>query len=81
MYRYRHRQLTKIAFAVPSSYRELAREAFPEKSGCGFTLVMAATVRTVEFNLFNSRRTDAIDVSSENGAAPMIELVVISRLR
>lgn len=45
MYRYLAIANYEDRFVVPSSHRELAREAFPEKNGCGFTLVMAATVQ------------------------------------
>lgn len=37
MYRYLAIANYEDRFVVPSSHRELARDAFPEKSGCGFT--------------------------------------------
>ncbi|VTN04690.1 Respiratory nitrate reductase 1 beta chain [Raoultella ornithinolytica] len=36
MYRYLAIANYEDRFVVPSSHRELAREAFPEKNGCGF---------------------------------------------
>ncbi len=52
-------------FVVPSSHRELARDAFPEKSGCGFTFGDGCHGSDTKFNLFNSRRIDAVDVTSK----------------
>ncbi|ENH1086260.1 respiratory nitrate reductase subunit beta, partial [Salmonella enterica subsp. enterica serovar Newport] len=45
--------------------RELARDAFPEKSGCGFTFGDGCHGSDTKFNLFNSRRIDAVDVTSK----------------
>ncbi|MGP0818190.1 respiratory nitrate reductase subunit beta, partial [Escherichia coli] len=45
-------------FVVPSSRRELAREAFPEKNGCGFTCGAGCHGLDTKFNLFNSHRID-----------------------
>jgi nitrate reductase beta subunit len=50
---------------VPSSHREQARDAFPEKSGCGFTFGDGCHGSDTKFNLFNSRRIDAMDVTSK----------------
>lgn len=65
MYRYPQLLIMKIAFVVPSSHRELARDAFPEKSGCGFTFGDGCHGSDTKFNLFNSRRIDAVDVTSK----------------
>ena len=46
----------------------------------GFYLGDGCHGSDTKFNLFNSRRIDAIDVTSKTGAAPMIELVIVSRL-
>ena len=50
---------------MPSSHRELAREAFPEKGGCGFSFGDGCHGSDTKFNLFNSRRIDAVDVTSK----------------
>ncbi len=71
---------TKIVFVVPSSHREQAREAFPEKNGCGFSFGDGCHGSDSQFNLFNSRRIDAIDVTSKTEPHRMIELVIVSRL-
>ena len=70
MYRYLAIANYEDRFVVPSSHRELAREAFPEKNGCGFTFGDGCHGSDTKFNLFNSRRIDAIDVTS----------VIVSRL-
>ncbi|HBP94290.1 MAG TPA: nitrate reductase subunit beta, partial [Pantoea agglomerans] len=46
-------------------HRELAREAFPESKGCGFSFGDGCHGSDSKFNLFNSRRIDAIDVSKK----------------
>ena len=48
---------------IPTSHRELAEDAFPERNGCGFTFGDGCHRSDTKFNLFNSRRIDAIDVS------------------
>ncbi len=54
-------------FVVPSSHRELARDdAFPE-SGCGFTFGDGPYGSDTKFNLFSSRRIDAVDGGPTNG--------------
>ena len=65
MYRYLAIANYEDRFVVPSSHREQARDAFPEKSGCGFTFGDGCHGSDSEFNLFNSRRIDAIDVTSK----------------
>ena len=65
MYRYLAIANYEDRFVVPSSHRELAREAFPEKSGCGFTFGDGCHGSDTKFNLFNSRRIDAVDVTSK----------------
>jgi len=65
MYRYLAIANYEDRFVVPSSHRELAREAFPEKSGCGFTFGDGCHGSDNKFNLFNSRRIDAMDVTSK----------------
>ncbi|HDZ1280768.1 TPA: hypothetical protein RRW83_001449 [Klebsiella pneumoniae] len=50
-------------FVIPTSHRELAEDAFPERNGCGFTFGDGCHGSDTKFNLFNSRRIDAIDVS------------------
>ncbi|EAC0790505.1 nitrate reductase subunit beta, partial [Salmonella enterica subsp. enterica] len=65
MYRYLAIANYEDRFVVPSSHRELARDAFPEKSGCGFTFGDGCHGSDTKFNLFNSRRIDAVDVTSK----------------
>ena len=65
MYRYLAIANYEDRFVVPSSHREQAREAFPEKNGCGFSFGDGCHGSDSQFNLFNSRRIDAIDVTSE----------------
>ena len=65
MYRYLAIANYEDRFVVPSSHRELAREAFPEKNGCGFTFGDGCHGSDSKFNLFNSRRIDAMDVTSK----------------
>ncbi|MFR3778513.1 MAG: respiratory nitrate reductase 2 beta chain domain protein [Enterobacter sp.] len=74
MYRYLAIANYEDRFVVPSSHRELARDAFPEKNGCGFTFGDGCHGSDTKFNLFNSSRIDAIDVTEvrENGAGRMM---------
>ncbi|EOD5335363.1 4Fe-4S dicluster domain-containing protein [Salmonella enterica] len=65
MYRYLAIANYEDRFVVPSSHRELARDAFPEKNGCGFTFGDGCHGSDTKFNLFNSRRIDAVDVTSK----------------
>ncbi|NUA46809.1 Respiratory nitrate reductase 1 beta chain [Dickeya solani] len=65
MYRYLAIANYEDRFVVPSSHRELAREAFPETRGCGFSFGDGCHGSDSSFNLFNSRRIDAIDVTSK----------------
>lgn len=46
MYRYLAIANYEDRFVVPSSHREQAREAFPEKTAAASALAMAATART-----------------------------------
>ncbi|MFP1483371.1 hypothetical protein ACLB1S_13275 [Escherichia coli] len=55
---------------MPSSHRELAREAFPEKNGCGFTFGDGCHGSYMKFNLFSWRQSDAIDVTSKTEPHP-----------
>ena len=65
MYRYLAIANYEDRFVVPSSHRELAREAFPESKGCGFSFGDGCHGSDGKFNLFNSRRIDAIDVTAK----------------
>lgn len=67
MYRYLAIANYEDRFVVPSGHRELAREAFPERNGCGFSFGDGCHGSDSHFNLFNSRRIDAIDVSDKAG--------------
>ncbi|MCH1924181.1 nitrate reductase subunit beta [Shewanella sp. C32] len=64
MYRYLAIANYEDRFVVPSSHRELAREAFPESKGCGFSFGDGCHGSDSKTNLFNSRRIDAIDVGA-----------------
>ena len=63
MYRYLAIANYEDRFVIPTSHRELAEDAFPERNGCGFTFGDGCHGSDTKFNLFNSRRIDAIDVS------------------
>jgi nitrate reductase beta subunit len=65
MYRYLAIANYEDRFVIPSSHRELAREAFPESKGCGFSFGDGCHGSDTKFNLFNSQRIDAIDISSK----------------
>ncbi|WP_312239883.1 nitrate reductase subunit beta [Pantoea sp.] len=67
MYRYLAIANYEDRFVIPSSHRELAREAFPERNGCGFSFGDGCHGSDSKFNLFNSRRIDAIDIGSQTG--------------
>lgn len=67
MYRYLAIANYEDRFVVPSGHRELARDAFPERNGCGFSFGDGCQGSDSHFNLFNSRRIDAIDVSGKTG--------------
>ncbi len=41
----------------------MARDAFPERNGCGFTFMTVVTARIPNLNLFNSSRIDAINIT------------------
>ncbi len=62
MYRYLAIANYEDRFVIPTSHRELAEDAFPERNGCGFTFGDGCHGSDTKFNLFNSRRIDAIDV-------------------
>ncbi len=64
MYRYLAIANYEDRFVIPSSHRELAREAFPERNGCGFSFGDGCHGSDSKFNLFNSHRIDAIDITS-----------------
>ena len=63
MYRYLAIANYEDRFVIPSSHRELAREAFPESKGCGFSFGDGCHGSDSKFNLFNTRRIDAIDIT------------------
>lgn len=65
MYRYLAIANYEDRFVIPSSHRELAREAFPERNGCGFSFGDGCRGSESKFNLFNSHRIDAIDITSK----------------
>ena len=63
MYRYLAIANYEDRFVIPSSHREIARDAFPESKGCGFSFGDGCHGSDSRFNLFNSRRIDAVDVT------------------
>lgn len=65
MYRYLAIANYEDRFVVPSSHREQAREAFPEAKGCGFSFGDGCHGSDSKFNLFNSKRIDAIDIGAK----------------
>ncbi|MDJ0038825.1 nitrate reductase subunit beta [Pantoea allii] len=67
MYRYLAIANYEDRFVIPSSHRELARDAFPERNGCGFSFGDGCHGSDTQFNLFNSRRIDAIDIGNKAG--------------
>lgn len=67
MYRYLAIANYEDRFVIPSSHRELARDAFWLRNGCGFSFGDGCHGSDSRFNLFNSRRIDAIDVSDKTG--------------
>jgi nitrate reductase beta subunit len=82
MYRYLAIANYEDRFVIPTSHRELAEDAFPERNGCGFTFGDGCHGSDTKFNLFNSRRIDAIDVSGvrKHGERVMRILKVIGLL-
>ncbi len=67
MYRYLAIANYEDRFVIPTSHRELAREAFPERNGCGFSFGDGCHGSDSKFNLFNSRRIDAINIGDKAG--------------
>ena len=65
MYRYLAIANYEDRFVVPSSHRELAREAFPERNGCGFSFGDGCHGSNSKFDLFNAKRIDAINVDAK----------------
>ena len=63
MYRYLAIANYEDRFVIPSSHRELAREAFPEAKACGFSFGDGCHGSDSKTNLFNSKRIDAIDIT------------------
>lgn len=69
MYRYLAIANYEDRFVVPTSHREIARDAYGERNGCGFSFGDGCSGSDNRFNLFNTRRIDAVDVSSKTGGA------------
>lgn len=63
MYRYWRLPIMKDRFVIPTSHREMARDVFPERNGCGFTFGDGCHGSDTKFNLFNSSRIDAINIT------------------
>ena len=58
-----HETILEDRFVIPTSHREMARDAFPERNGCGFTFGDGCHGSDTKFNLFNSSRIDAINIT------------------
>ncbi|WP_290125395.1 nitrate reductase subunit beta [Vibrio navarrensis] len=66
MYRYLAIANYEDRFVIPSSHRELAREAFPEAKGCGFSFGNGCHGGDdTRINLFNSQRINSIDITAK----------------
>jgi nitrate reductase beta subunit len=63
MYRYLAIANYEDRFVIPSSHREIARDAFPERNGCGFSFGDGCHGSDSKFNLFNTKRIDSIDIT------------------
>ncbi|KAF0672626.1 nitrate reductase A subunit beta, partial [Salmonella enterica subsp. enterica serovar Worthington str. BCH-3194] len=63
MYRYLAIANYEDRFVIPTSHREMARDVFPERNGCGFTFGDGCHGSDTKFNLFNSSRIDAINIT------------------
>ncbi len=50
---------------IPTSHREMAEDAFPERNGRGFTFGDGCHGSDSKFNLFNSQRIDAINIGEK----------------
>ncbi|MCV6610156.1 MAG: nitrate reductase subunit beta [Amphritea sp.] len=56
MYRYLAIANYEDRFVIPTSHRELAKEAFPERNGCGFSFGNGCAGGETEFNLFGGKK-------------------------
>ncbi|ENF8747145.1 nitrate reductase subunit beta [Vibrio fluvialis] len=66
MYRYLAIANYEDRFVIPSSHRELAREAFPEAKSCGFSFGNGCHGGDdSRINLFNSQRINSIDITAK----------------
>ncbi len=63
MYRYLAIANYEDRFVIPTSQREMAGDAFAERNGCGFTFGDGCHGSDSKFNLFNSSRIDAINIT------------------
>ncbi|EXJ09556.1 Respiratory nitrate reductase 1 beta chain [Nitrincola nitratireducens] len=67
MYRYLAIANYEDRFVIPSSHRELAREAFPERNGCGFTFGNGCQGGDSEFSLFGGKKQTTTMVQKLSG--------------
>ncbi|MDP6190381.1 MAG: nitrate reductase subunit beta, partial [Gammaproteobacteria bacterium] len=56
MYRYLAIANYEDRFVIPTSHRELAKEAFPERGGCGFSFGNGCGGGDSEYNMFGGRK-------------------------
>jgi len=57
MYRYLAIANYEDRFVIPTSHREMAKDAFPEQGGCGFSFGNGCSEGNTETNMFGGRRT------------------------
>ena len=56
MYRYLAIANYEDRYVIPTSHRELAKEAFPERGGCGFSFGNGCGNGESDFNMFGARK-------------------------
>jgi nitrate reductase beta subunit len=67
MYRYLAIANYEDRFVIPTSHRELAKEAFPERNGCGFSFGNGCAGGETEFNLFGAKKQNVTMVEKISG--------------
>ncbi|MGQ7249894.1 nitrate reductase subunit beta, partial [Halomonas sp. V046] len=74
MYRYLAIANYEDRFVIPTSHREQAREAFPERGGCGFTFGNGCQGGSDETSLFGGRKqtTTLVNVEQYDPAHPEV---------
>ncbi len=67
MYRYLAIANYEDRFVIPSSHRELAKDAFPERGGCGFTFGNGCGGGEEETNMFGAKKQTVTMVKKISG--------------